>query len=73
MKHRSLTEMSADFSSSVEIAIDSKGTPKPVVKIYFDDPGDAIASSWKAMETINWIMKSWNGTQFETPGHQKEE
>ena len=45
-------------ASSVEIATDSKGNPKPTVKVYHDDPDEAAAEAVRIYQEILDVLKA---------------
>jgi len=45
--------------SSVEISVDSKGNVKPAVKVYHEDPEEALKTSMKLMrQAMNWANEN---------------
>ena len=64
---RVLTEDSYEQSNSVEITIDSKGVPKPTVKLYFEEQGEIETVALRVMKAINLILGSWKDGKFD--GH----
>jgi len=54
-EHSTITAPSP--ASSVEIATDSKGVPKPTVKVYHEDPDEAARTALRLYRQLSEALK----------------